>query len=69
MEKDINNQQIGTGFFIQKRIKSYVKKVEFISDRLSYLRVRGRWYDIRVINAHAPTEDKDDVKKTVFMRN
>jgi hypothetical protein len=37
--------------------------VEFISDRMSYIILRGRWCDIIVLNVHAPTEDKiDDVK-------
>ncbi|KAJ4443810.1 hypothetical protein ANN_05591 [Periplaneta americana] len=61
-----DHHQIGTRFFIHSRIKLAVKKVEFISDRLSYLVLKGRWCDIVVINAHAPTEEKDDHIKDSF---
>jgi hydroxypyruvate isomerase len=51
------------GFFEQKRIISAVKSVEFVSDKLTYIILRGRWFHIIVLNVHAPTEDKtDDVK-------
>jgi hypothetical protein len=37
--------------------------VEFVSDRMSYIILRGRWCHIIVLKVHAPTEDKtDDVK-------
>ncbi|KAJ4425580.1 hypothetical protein ANN_27775 [Periplaneta americana] len=61
-----NNHQLGTELFVHKRIKSPVKKVEFISDRLSYLVLKGRWCDIIVINAYAPTVEKDDHIKDSF---
>jgi hypothetical protein len=52
-----------TGFFVHKRITSAVKRVEFVSERMSYIILRGRWFHIIVLNVHAPTEDKtDDVK-------
>jgi hypothetical protein len=52
---------------VHKRIISAVKKVEFVSDRMSYIILRGRWCDITVFNVHAPTEDKiDDIKDRFY---
>jgi hypothetical protein len=48
---------------VYKRIISAVKRVEFVSDRMLYIILRGRWCHIIVLNVHDPTEDKtDDVK-------
>jgi hypothetical protein len=34
---------------------------------MSYIILRGRWYDIIVLNVHAPTKDKtDDVKDRFY---
>jgi exonuclease III len=46
---------------------SAVKRVEFVSDRMSYIILRGRWCNFIVLNAHAPTEDKiDDIKDRFY---
>jgi hypothetical protein len=60
------NHQLGTGFFVQYRIVQAVKKVEFISDRMSYIVLRGCWCNIIVLNVHAPTEGKNDSQKSFY---
>jgi hypothetical protein len=46
---------------------SAVKRVEFVSDRMSYIMLRGRWCHIIVLNVNAPSQDKnDDVKDSFY---
>ena len=40
--------------------------MEFVSDRLSYMVLRGRWCNIIVLNVHAPSEEKSDDSKGSF---
>jgi len=43
-----------------------VKRVEFVSDRLSYIELRGRWHNIILVNVHAPSEEKSKLLKDSF---
>ena len=53
----------------KNRIASAVKRVEFVSDRVSYIVLRGRWCNIVFLNVHAPREEKNDGSKDSFMKN
>ena len=48
------------------RIVSAAKRAEFVSDRVSYTVLRGRWCNIVVLNVHAPSEEKSDDSKGSF---
>jgi hypothetical protein len=42
---------------------SAVRRVEFVSDRMSYIILRGLWCNIIVVNVHVLCEDtSDDIK-------
>ena len=52
------NNQLETGLFVHHRRVSAVTRVEFVSDRMSYIVLRGRWCNIVVSNVHATSEEK-----------
>jgi len=55
-------------FFANNRIISAVKRVEFVSDRMSYIILRGCWCNIIVWNVHAPSDEKSNDSKDSFYK-
>jgi hypothetical protein len=64
--KGNKNHGLGTGFSVHKRITLAVMGVEFRSDRMLYLILRGRCLHIIITNVHATTEDKSNNVKDSF---
>jgi hypothetical protein len=66
MEMGIANLHFGRGFSMHHGIRSAVKRVTFITERISHIILRCRWY-VTVLNVHAPTEDmRDDTKDSFY---
>jgi hypothetical protein len=66
MEMGMLPTTYGQDFFVHRGIKSAGKRVEFGSDRMSYIILRDQWCDSIFLNVHAPTEDKSDDTKDSF---
>ena len=56
---------MGTGFFVHQRVVLAVKRVEVVSDRVSYIVLRGRWCNI-ILNVHAPSKEKSGDSEDSF---
>jgi hypothetical protein len=58
------NRQLGKGFSVHHRAVSAVRtELELVSDRMSYLVLRGGWCNIIVLNVQTPSERKRNDSK------
>ncbi|CAI6370121.1 unnamed protein product [Macrosiphum euphorbiae] len=58
--------KLGTGFAIHESIIHTVKEFRDISPRISTITIESENFDAVLINAHAPTEEKDEDEKDLF---
>jgi len=65
LRKRKRNSSVVNRTFLHQRILSAVKRIEAVSDGVSYIVMRGRWCNI-VLNMHAPSEEKSDDSKDGF---
>jgi len=56
----------GTEFITQKSAINKILGFEPISDHICKLRVKGKFYNITLINIYAPTEDREEDIKEQF---
>lgn len=56
----------GTGFLVAGKALGAVIGFNPIDERMCTLRVKGKFFNITLINCHAPTEEKDDDIKNAF---
>ncbi|XP_035903140.1 craniofacial development protein 2-like [Anopheles stephensi] len=60
------HHMLGTVFAVGPRLKFEIIGFKAINDRLCTLHMRGRFFNISLINVQAPTEDKDEEQKNLF---
>jgi hypothetical protein len=54
--KGNKNNQLWQELFVHNRIISAIMRIEFVSDRMPHVVLRGRWRNIIALNVHAPPE-------------
>lgn len=60
------SRRLGVGFLIKDTIEEDVKYFGAQSERICSIRIKTRHKTISIINAHAPTEEKDEETKDEF---
>ena len=65
MEQE-RKSSIGNRIFVHRRIVLAVRRLEFVSDSVSYVMFRGRWCNITVLDVHAQSDKSDDPKDSFY---
>jgi hypothetical protein len=60
--------EYGTGFIISRKIRENILECEPVNDRLCRIIISGRFRNLTIISAHAPTEDKGEEKAEFYSK-
>ena len=58
--------EYGVGFIVAKKMRNYCMGFKPINEIMCKLRIRGKFYNLTLISAYAPTEDAQDEVKEQF---
>ncbi|XP_072401708.1 uncharacterized protein [Diabrotica undecimpunctata] len=61
-----NRHEYGYGFVIAKILKSAVIDFKPINERICYIRLKGKWFNLTIFSIYAPTEDAEEDRKDEF---
>ncbi|XP_049301896.1 craniofacial development protein 2-like [Bactrocera dorsalis] len=62
----IKERMFGVGFVVGERLRRRLLSFTAVNELLATIRIKARFFNISLICAHAPTEEKDDVTKDAF---
>lgn len=57
---------LGVGFIVSKKMQHLVIGWQHIDERMCVLRIKGKFFNMSIINVHAPTEEKPAETKDEF---
>ncbi|XP_071653719.1 uncharacterized protein [Temnothorax longispinosus] len=61
-----DRHELGVAFLVDRRFKDRILNFTAINERVCVIRLKTKFFNLSIINAHAETEEKDEVTKDNF---